>query len=321
MLTTDGNDRAAEQIFGALRPAQAQFGDLGRALLISSPMGDENWFAKQWKRADAGLLPGWGAYKYTSKELNPSLTDAFMEQARAEDEASYPSEYEAVFERGDSHAYFDMSRIHVDPDLDEAEPDTASTWVAGLDPSTSVNDFGLALIGQTGEALALGPVRAISPEKTARKLKTFALVRTNQDKTLAEVAELCRRYSARTYSDQHLSSEIMNQLTEMGVHASVEPMTRETKHRAFAELRGLLYSGRLTLYDHPSLLDELARVRVKVESGGPRVILGRSGQNHSDSVQALALAAAKVRHFGGGESRPRAARGVTTVGDIWNKSF
>jgi len=302
--SVDDGDATAERVYAALRPSTAQFGPLARVWLVSSPMGDQNWFATMWKRADEGLLDDWIALKYTSQELNPTITDEFLRQVEQEDPDTHASEYLAEFEAGGANQYNDMSRVKIDPDLGEAGPGDATSWVAGIDPATSVDSFGVALLGVSGEALKLGPVRAFAPDKMLRKRRTFERIRGAQDKTLAQVAGICGEYGARVYTDQHLSQAIVDRLGELGVHASTEAMTRETKYAAFRELRGFLYSGRLVLPNNPTLIDELQRVKVKIEAGGPKIILGRTSLGHSDQAQALALAALKQRHGGAGVGKP-----------------
>src|SRR5205823_3272251 len=100
-----------------------------RALLISSPMGTDGFFAQQWKRAHEGALPGWAAYKLTSQEMNATLTDEFMAMVEMENPDTFASEYLALFEAG-GNRFFDRSRIHVDEELGEAGPDDGEAFVA-----------------------------------------------------------------------------------------------------------------------------------------------------------------------------------------------
>ncbi|HXB16402.1 MAG TPA: hypothetical protein VNV44_11745 [Solirubrobacteraceae bacterium] len=293
---TDG-DRAAERIYQALRPAMAQF-DGGRVLAISSPMGDSNWFAKRWRQADSGALTGWGAFKYTSRELNPTLSEAFLEEARLEEPETFPSEYLAQFEAGGTSLYIEPDRIRVNERLLEGEPGDADEWIAGSDPATSEDAWGLAMLGRRGERLVLGPYRAFQPDAAAKKQRVFHLLRKSQDRVIGEVADVCKQYNARVYTDQHLSQAVVAALREHGVHATTFGLTGERKLAAFKELRGALYSGRLVLPNNAMLLEELQRLRVKNTADGPRILLGRSKHGHSDALMALAVAAWHLRYVG-----------------------
>jgi hypothetical protein len=308
-VTSEDGDQTADRVFNALRPATLQFGSLARVLLISSPLGTTGLFADYWKRARSGALPGWAAYQYTSKELNPSLSDEFLAALEEESPETFPSEYLAEFESGGS-LWLDRSRVRVDEDLHEAGPEDADSFVGALDASYAGDSFGVALLGRKGENLVLGPVRAIAPDRAVRKSKTWEVKRDAQDRVTEEVVRLCREYGARTYVDQHESAAVIARARELGLAVSVYAMDRDRKHKAFVALRTMLYSGQLVLPDHPTLLDEMMRVKVKIEQAGAKIILPRSSSGHCDQIQALALAAVHARHASGSMAAPRAGRSM-----------
>ncbi len=242
-------------------------------------------------------MPSWAAFQYTSRELNPTLSDEWLREVELESPETFASEYLAEFTSGGDH-WLQRDRVRVDSELGEAPPDAAEDWIGGLDPSYAGDAFGLALVGRRGDELVLGPVRAMQPDKAARRAKSWEAKRDAQDRMTAEVLELCKGYAARCFTDQHESKALIARARESGVSMAVTAMNPATKHQAFKALRDALYSGRLTLPDNAVLLDELARVRVKLEQGGPKIILPRSGRGHCDQVQALALACWHLRHVG-----------------------
>jgi hypothetical protein len=295
-VTTEDGDRAAAQVYQALRPATAQFGHAGRFLAISSPCGEVGWFAEMWGKAYRGELAGWEAQQASTAEMNPRVPSDYLAQLERDEPDTYGAEYMALFESG-GNAFFDMSRFAPDPALEPAAPEGAAVWVAGIDPAFSSDAFGCALIGRGAAGrLVVGPIEAVLPER--RRGWSFELKREATDRVLSRVADVCRRYSAYTVSDQHESQTITARLQALGVNASVTAMTRETKLAAFRELRDRLYDGSLVLPDHPDLFDELRRVRLKLEQGGAKIILPRSSKGHCDMVQALAVAVYESRHAG-----------------------
>jgi hypothetical protein len=298
-ISSEDGDATAQRVFAAMRPAQTQFGDLARCLLVSSPQGDSGFFAEMWKRANDGALARWGSYQITSKEMNPTLSDEFLALLERESPETYGSEYLALFEGGGS-GFFDLEQVQIDPALGEAEPSEASGWIAGLDPAYSgVDGFGVALVGSKGGRLVLGPVRAIMPARS--RGKSWEVKRRAQDAVTAEVVKLCKLYGARSFTDQHESGAVVARAAELGLKATVHGMTRERKHEAFLELRGRLYTGQLVLPNNAELLDELRRVKLKLGQGGPQIILPRSSRGHCDQVQALALAVVKHASAGQGQ--------------------
>lgn len=289
-VSSEDGDATAERVFGALRPASAQFGQLARCLLISSPMGTDGFFARQWKRASEGALPGWGAYQLASREMNPTLSDEFLAVLEQESPETFGSEYLALFESG-GHGFFDLERVQIDAALGEASPSEGTGWIAGLDPGYAQDGFGLAIVGRADGRLILGPVRAILPAKS--RGKSWEVKRSAQDAVTRQVVAVCKEYGALAYTDQHESGAVVTRARELGLKATVWGMTRERKHQAFKELRDRLYTGGLVLPDNAALLDELRRVKLKLGQGGPQIILPRSSRGHCDQVQALALAVVK----------------------------
>jgi hypothetical protein len=297
MVTTEEGNQAAAQVYRALRPSVAQFGHLGRVVVASSPYGSAGWFADHWAKVDRGELAGWTAAQISTEQLNPQVPADFLADIERDEPDTFGSEHLALFESG-GQAFFDMSRFAPDPMLDVAQPVDAVHWQAALDPALSSDAFGLALLGVTADSrLVVGPVEAIEPER--KRGWTFELKRAARDRVLARVAELCKSYSADAVSDQHESQAIVARLSELGVNAHVVGMTREIKLAAFRELRDRLYDGSLVLPLHESLLSELARVQLKIEQGGAKILLPRSAHGHCDQVQALALCAHGMRFAAG----------------------
>lgn len=317
--TEDGN-AAADQVYKALGPATAQFGTTGRMLVISSPMGPSGFFAGLWAKVDDGKMEGWSAAQISTAEMNPSIPRDFLEQLERDEPDSDGTEYLALFETGTGSQFFELSRFEVDPFLEPAPASAAVSWVMGMDPALSSDSYGLALIGidEHGRRV-VGPVEAILPER--KRGWTFERKRAAQDRVLSRVAELCRAYSARTVSDQHESQAITARLRELGVSVQVVGMTRDTKLAAFRELRDRLYSGDLVLPQHDDLLAELARVGLKIEQGGAKVILPRSSRGHCDMAQALSIAAYALRRSSGAGRRGVSFGGSGLMGDESTESW
>jgi hypothetical protein len=154
-----------------------------------------------------------------------------------------------------------------------AEPQQADHWTAGLDPGGVQHGFGLGLVGVADGWLVLGPVTAFRQERGPR---TFEFGSRARDSVLQQVADLCKRYGATAYLDQHQAPQIVSRLKELGVVAYTVPQTREAKWLAFKELQARLYAGDLVLPRLDELLDELGRVQFKLEQGGAKIVLPSS---------------------------------------------
>jgi Terminase large subunit, T4likevirus-type, N-terminal len=75
--------QVAQRVFGSLAPSTAQFGDLARIVVSSTPWGSDGFFAETWQRAAAGELGDAAAFRRSSSEMNPTLDRAFLAREEA----------------------------------------------------------------------------------------------------------------------------------------------------------------------------------------------------------------------------------------------
>jgi hypothetical protein len=287
-VDTEGNS-AAESIWQALSPATAQFGDAAKVVVGSTPWGAEGFFADLHGRAAAGEIPGARAHHFTSAEMNPTLSAEFLDAERIVlGEEAFSSEYLATFEGGGG-SFLDPDQVRdAIAERGELRPEDATSWVAGLDPAFSSDPFGLCLVGQDRErgVLVVGMARRWLPVK---RLRSFEERRAVEDELLAEVAEICRHYRAKVYTDQYAAPSVVARLKEAGLQVELVTMTASSKTAAFGELRARLAANELELYREPQLLAELRRLRARFSAGHAAVTNPRSGDSHGDVAQACAL--------------------------------
>jgi len=119
---------------------------------------------------------------------------------------------------------------------------------------------------------------------------------------LAEVAGVCRSYGASVVTDQHVAPAVVDRLRRAGLNVRTVPMTAQSKTAAFSELRARLYTRSLELYDEPTLLAELRRLRTRYTAGAASVVNPRVGGSHGDMAQALALAVLEHATMGVGSA-------------------
>jgi hypothetical protein len=310
-LSDTEGPQVADRVFGSLVPSTAQFGDAARVIVASTPFGSSGLFADLFQRASSGELPDAVAKRATTAEVNPTVSAAFLARERARDPEGFRGEYEAEFV-GSGAAYLDPDRITDAVERQgELLPEQARGWVAGLDPAFSSDPFGLALVGRDfadPQRLVLGCARAWKPAR--RRSGSFEERRAVEDAVLSEVAEVCRRYRATVVTDQYAAPAVVERLRRAGLSVRTEPMTASSKTAAFRELRARLYAAGLQLYEEPTLIAELRRLRSRHTAGQASVINPRVGGSHGDLAQALALA---VWEQGRGGSF--SARGAEAVGD------
>lgn len=280
----------ADRVWEALVPSTAQFGDLARIIVASTPYGDSNLFARLYRDAAAGKLPGAVAVKATTAEMG-GADEEFLEMERRRDPGSFAAEYEAEF-LASGDAFVDMERVEF---RGEVAPRSAGRdWVAGIDPAFAAkgDDFGVAIVGRsiaTAGELVVGPVLALRPGG-------------NFGETLDQVADVALEYGARGVTDQYSAEAVIEHLRRRGVAVRKHSMSATSKTDIFGELRARLYDKTLRAPDQPALRAELGRLQTRFRSGSAGVINPRVGSSHGDRAQALALAVFEFRREGGGMS-------------------
>jgi hypothetical protein len=316
----EGN-AAAEPVFRALVPATAQFGDLARIVVSSTPWGAEGWFSDIYQRAASGELEDAYAHHATTAEANPAIDAAFLAAEERRDPESFRSEYLAEFV-GSGGAFFDPENVAAAVTLPgELRPDDATHWIAGLDPAFSSDPFGLVLVGRDQRdrrRLLVGLVRSWRPP--SRKPASLDEGREIEDAVLAEVAQVVRLFGARAVTDQYRSAGVVERLRRYGISVRAEPMTAPTKDAAFGFLRGRLNEGSLDLFEHADLQRELRAIRTRYTAGRSSVVTPRIAGGHCDLAQALAIAVFEHDRYslaGPGSSRA-GAETVSAFGSVWN---
>lgn len=272
----------AERVWASIVPGTAQFGPLGRVVVISSPLGDENLFAQLHRDALAGDIERAVALQAATLEANPTVSAAWIEaQRRVMSPAEFEAEYEARFTVA-SGGFLDLTRIQ----RSVSDPSAVDDCVVGLDPGQR-DGFGLVVVGA-----ALDPPARLCVVHVA---KLDARVLTG---AVDEAATIAHRFSARVVTDQFSGAMTAERLRGRGVSVSVRPWAASSgpvstgKFEAYADLRTRLYGGELELLDDPELRTELGGLQLRASGGAWRVTSPRRAGSHGDLASALALAVA-----------------------------
>jgi hypothetical protein len=97
-ITDSEGPATAERVWAATLPGAAQFGVLGRALVLSTPLGDANLFARLHDRAARGEIERGVAFTATTLEANPTIDAAWINAQRVVlSAAEFRAEFEASF--------------------------------------------------------------------------------------------------------------------------------------------------------------------------------------------------------------------------------
>lgn len=307
--------RVAERVWQAVRPTVATYGDEARTLLISTP-GESDVFARMHTQAASGELPGGVAFTATTREMNPRVSEEFIEAERAVLGADFAREYLAEFGVG-ATAFLDADDLRdVTGRYVELHPDDLTEAVVGFDPAFAGDPAAAVVVGRSRadrKRLLVAKVERWQPKRSRaqrRAAKSEAEVAEVRDVVLDGVAALAIRYRARVVTDQHLSRVVVEGLRERGVdRVHVEAWTGRTLTEAFQAIRARVVAQTIELPKDETLLLELTKVRSRTRAGASTVEIPRSASSHLDS--ALALAAAVLRLE---KKTPGRSRGLSSFG-------
>jgi hypothetical protein len=299
--------RTLERVWTAIRPALTIFGEAGRTLAVSTPGEAGDYFAKLHERAASGDLPGAVAFSATTKELNPEVSDDFLEQERLLlGEAAFAREYEARWQGGvGSFLEEDLVRDAVGR-YQELPRDRGFGWVVGFDPSFASDPSAAVVVGRDRENrdhLLVARVERWQPKrsrKLRRAAKSEAQRQEVQDLVLDGVARLSALYlDAPVVVDQHLSQVVRDGLRRRGVsQVIVQRWSGPTLTEAFRAVRAHLLADKISLPADDDLVRELCRVRSRLRSGQAAIEIPRTTTSHCDTAVALASAVLRLETKG-----------------------
>lgn len=148
-VDTEGGNAAGSSLYQALSPSAAQFGSLGKILLLSSPWTQTGIFWELFKQATSGNHPHMQVVQAPTWEMNPYISREWLEQERARDPQLFDIEFAANFSQ--SLAAF------IDPDLVDSAinhyrgplfplPEFKGRYYLSLDPAKGGRDAYTACI-------------------------------------------------------------------------------------------------------------------------------------------------------------------------------
>lgn len=280
-IDSDGSPMSGEGLWDALVPATAQFPS-GKVLVLSTPRWSVGWYADLARQAASGQFGDMRHWWATTRTMNPTLSDAYLEGERAKDPATFAREYEARFDSGIG-AVFDEATVRsaVEP-YDSRPPVVGATYTVAIDAAYTGDTFALVIGRREGERVLVERVSGWRGRKGA-PLEHRAV--------LDEVAQLATIYNrASVLLDQYAAEPIAQGLAERGVSPIRKPWRNELKVDAVTVLRQLFYAGNISLPRHPSLIAELVQLEQRPLPSGRARIAAPSGAHDDYATALLALA-------------------------------
>jgi len=285
-VDSEGN-AAGGSLYQALAPSVAQFGALGKILMLSSPWIQSGIFWHSFQQARSGSFPRMQAVQHATWQVNPYIDPAWLEQERARDPQMFAIEFGAEFSQSLS-AFLDADSIEQAinrdrgplPPLDKYK----GRYYLSLDPAKGNRDnFVAAIVHLDNEFLTVDLWHEFQPTyANGKKLQV------DISQVEAWIVEMHARYKfAKVVLDQYNSLATIQRLQRL---MPIEELTwtAVTKTQAYSKLRQLFNSQSIELYPHRKGIEQLKGLIVQYRANGSWSVSGGSGAAVDDYASALA---------------------------------
>lgn len=281
------SNAGAESIFRALSPAVAQFGNLGKILLISSPYKKQGLFWDMYRNGKNGKHQTIQAVNYPSWEVNPTLSKEFLKQEKARDPELFDVEYGAnFFNNLNSYLHSDMVErcVNYDRDLLSYNPKYEGAYFCSIDPSLGLRDNYATVIAHfEGEKLVVDYCFQFEPKEINPGVRGIFI-----DEVFTVIHQLNDIFNGfqKIVVDQFNSQVLIQRLNTLNIESF--NWTNSNKKEAYEKLKIAVNSGNLELYNHPKIISELKNLQINFTPSGNWTISGGTGAAVDDFASCLA---------------------------------
>jgi hypothetical protein len=286
-VDTEGGNAAGSSLYQALSPSVAQFGRLGKILMLSSPWTQAGIFYDLFKQANSGQFDHMQVVNLATWAVNPNISQDWLEQEKARDPDLFRIEYGAEFSQSLA-AFLDPALVDAavnhHRDLLPPLPKFQGQYYLSLDPAKGGRDaYTACIVHMDGKRLVLDKWHEFKPSFQDGK-KTQVAIAEVEDWIL----EHHKFYRfAKVILDQYNSQSTIQRLKG---RLPIEELTWSvpTKTKAFSKLRELFNGGNIELYPHSKGIQQLKNLIVQYRPNGTWNVTGGAGAAVDDYALALA---------------------------------
>jgi len=271
----DASANPDTEIINALKPAMAT---IPKAVMIkaSSPYARRgtlwNDYRKHFGKDDSSLL----VWQAATRDMNPSVPDAFVASAYADDPSAAAAEYGGLF-RTDIENF--ISREVVDACVIkgrfELPPMEDVTYAGFVDAAggSGGDSMCVAISHREGDRAVLDAIRVVeppfSPEEVAR-----------------EFAQVLKSYRIKkVFGDRWAGLWPRERLEAHGVGYDASVKVKSDIYRDFLPM---INGGRVELLDHPKMIAQLCSLERRTARGGKDSVDHPAGNYHDDIINCVA---------------------------------
>jgi hypothetical protein len=261
------------EIVAALRPAMATVKG-ARLLKASSPYARKGVLWDDFNRFYGDDNAETLVWRASSKQMNPSIPDEFLEREFRADPARAEAEYNALF-RTDVENFVSREVVEgcVIRGRYELPPMKHETYGAFVDPSGGSSDaMTLCIVHRENDRVIVDAIRETRPP-------------FSPESVVAEYAELLKTYKISVVvGDRYAGLWPRERFEAHGV--KYEPSERP-KSDLYRDLLPLLNAGRVELLDHPKSINQICSLERRTSRGG-RDLIDSPPKQHEDVANAIA---------------------------------
>ncbi len=266
-VDTEGGNASGSSLYQALSPSVAQFGRLGKILMLSSPWTQAGIFWELFKQANSGQFEHMQVVNLPTWTVNPTISREWLEREKSRDPELFAVEYGANFSQSLA-AFIDPTLVDAAINYDRGPlpplPNFQGRYYLSLDPARGGrDDYTACIIHLDGDRLVLDKWHEFKPSWQDGK-KTQVAIAEVEDWIL-EHHEL---YGfAQVVLDQYNSQSSIQRLRGQ-IPIEELTWTAPTKTKAFSKLRELFNAQNVELYPHPKGIQQLKNLIVQYRANG-----------------------------------------------------
>ncbi len=272
-IDSEGNS-SADQVFDAVQPTLATFGERGRLIITTTPMSRTGVVYDLYDRAGKEEIDDFHITRAATQTMNPKVSDRVIARATRRDAESARVEYYAEFSDPVAN-YLDGEAITraVDPGRRRVEKPDGAGYVMAIDPATMGDRYAFVICHR---------------DEAGVKYHDYShIMKPPVDPNAAEdlLFDLDRRFKpSRILCD---TASTVERLKGQLYNLEYTPFTRPMKLRIYGALKESLNLGKLVLYPDEDLIDELRALQIR---NGVDIAAPKAGRvKHDDLADCLAL--------------------------------
>jgi hypothetical protein len=265
---------AGKEVYQALAPSVAQFGEFGYIMFTSTPKWRSGLFWEQFKAGSDGIDPGLLVIKRTTWEMNPTISREDLEPEFRVNPDWANTEYGADFSTAEG-AFLDPKDILAAlRDSGTLSPNPDLRYKCAIDPAFQKDAFSMAVAHKEQERVIFDGI--------------WVWIRQGYENTLDQVAAIAKRYGVRSVrTDQFSSQSVLEGLNKRKIECDVVPWDNANKFEAFTRLKAGLATRQLSLPNDDLIVQELMNLEAKPTVTG-LVRIAASAGNHDDRATVIA---------------------------------